>query len=135
MDYVGANRIEYGIIDIGAVEYFNPDGVSETYLETPTEYKLFNAYPNPVSIKANGTNDSITIIYSIDFGNGKNQTNVNISLYDILGRKVAELVNKVQTSGKYKINFTPVNLSAGTYFYTLLVNDNILLTKKLLIIL
>ena len=134
LDYVGANRIEYGIIDIGAVEYFNPDGVSETYLETPAEYKLFNAYPNPVSIKANGANDSITIIYSIDFGNGKNQTNVNISLYDILGRKVAELVNKVQTSGKYKINFTPVNLSAGTYFYTLLVNDNILLTKKLLII-
>jgi hypothetical protein len=134
LDYVGANRIEYGTIDIGAVEYFNPDGVRETNLETPTEYKLFNAYPNPVSLKANGECDSITIGYSIDSSKGKNETNVNISLYDILGRKVATLVNKVQSPGKYKINYVPTNLSAGTYFYTLRVNNNIILTKKLLLI-
>ncbi len=46
-------------------------------------------------------------------------TNVSISIYDILGNKIEELVNKYHEPGEYTVEINPQNLSAGNYLYKL----------------
>ena len=78
-------------------------------------------FPNPF-------NPTTRINYSLsDFGK------VNLSVYNLLGQKVAELVNAEQVTGSYSIDFDAQNLSSGVYFYTLKVN-NFSQTKKMVLI-
>ena len=44
---------------------------------------------------------------------------VNLSVYNTLGQKVAELVNGELAAGTYEYEFTGTNLPSGIYFYTL----------------
>ncbi|MFA7325631.1 MAG: VWA domain-containing protein [Candidatus Kapaibacterium sp.] len=46
-------------------------------------------------------------------------TNVSITIYDILGNKIEELVNKYHEPGEYSIEISPQNLSSGNYLYKL----------------
>ena len=98
----------------------------------PKEYALYQNYPNPF-------NPTTTIKYSIPRRGGqanverdlsrfngselKSALQVQLKVYDILGREVATLVNKVQRPGNYEITFdaTSANqrISSGIYFYKL----------------
>jgi len=71
----------------------------------PKKFCLYQNYPNPF-------NPSTKIRFDIP-----NKEFVNISVYDILGRKVEELINKEKPAGKYELNFDGGNLSSGVYFY------------------
>ena len=74
---------------------------------TPTSYSLSQNYPNPF-------NPSTKIKFTVpstDF--------VNLSVYNTLGQKVAELVNGELAAGTYEYEFTGTNLPSGIYFYTL----------------
>lgn len=73
----------------------------------PLEYSLSQNYPNPF-------NPSTTITYSI-----VHPGNVNISVYNLLGQKVATLINENKTTGTYQIRFNAASLSSGVYFYRL----------------
>ena len=80
----------------------------------PTEFKLEQNYPNPF-------NPSTTIKYSIAKfpllgGDGRGGL-VTIKVYDILGREVTTLVNKVQKPGNYEVKFNASELASGLYFY------------------
>ena len=44
-------------------------------------------------------------------------TTVRLSVYDVLGREVAVLVNEFKTSGSYEVSFSGDNLSTGVYYY------------------
>jgi hypothetical protein len=55
-------------------------------------------------------------------------------VYDILGKEIATLVNANLNPGTYKYNFDSSNLTTGTYFYTLKVNDEYSETKKMMLI-
>jgi hypothetical protein len=44
---------------------------------------------------------------------------VKLKVYDVLGREVAELVNREQKAGIYKVEFDAGQLPSGVYFYTL----------------
>jgi len=86
-----------------------------------TKFSLIQNFPNPF-------NGSTTIRFTIN-----NPGLVNISIYDISGRKVKELVNKHYQIGHYKIQFTPDNsFSSGVYFYKLESRSNQTNIKKLL---
>jgi len=65
---------------------------------------LYQNYPNPFNPS--------TII---KFVNNKSQ-NIKISVYDIMGKKVANLLDKHFSAGSYEINFIPNNLNSGVYF-------------------
>ncbi len=69
--------------------------------------ELYQNYPNPF-------NPTTRVKYSL-----KDEGYVNISLYDITGRLVANLVNEFKVSGNYYLDFnaTKFNLSSGIYFY------------------
>ncbi len=77
----------------------------------PQNYILNQNYPNPF-------NPETTISFGIP-ESGK----VNLSIYDILGRKVAELVNENLPAGNYNHRFNAANFASGVYFYRITVND------------
>ncbi|MGE5436328.1 MAG: T9SS type A sorting domain-containing protein, partial [Syntrophothermus sp.] len=49
--------------------------------------------------------------------------NVKLSVYNILGQEVAQLVNGFLKAGVHKINFDASSLSTGTYFYKITANN------------
>lgn len=71
----------------------------------PNSYSLSQNYPNPF-------NPTTQIQYTIE-----KPGNVSLIVYDILGRKVAELVNGFQQSGKYTVSFDASKLATGVYVY------------------
>ncbi len=70
-------------------------------------FQLFQNYPNPF-------NPSTDIRFEI-----KENANVNLSVYNVLGQKVAELVNSELPAGIHSVSFNASNLSSGIYFYEL----------------
>ncbi|MFH0735356.1 MAG: phosphodiester glycosidase family protein [bacterium] len=84
-------------------------------------FDLEQNYPNPF-------NPSTIINYSI-----MESGLVNISVYNTLGQKVSEILNKTQNPGNYSVNFDAQNLSSGVYFYTLKTN-NFTQTKKMILV-
>lgn len=88
----------------------------------PVEFNLAQNYPNPF-------NPSTVIRYSLS-GNCE----VDLTIYNILGQKVATLVNESQAAGTYSIQFNAGNLSAGMYFYTLKTSDGFSATRKLVLL-
>jgi subtilisin-like proprotein convertase family protein len=87
---------------------------------TPVKYDLSQNYPNPF-------NSSTRINYSIP----KN-SNVELKIYDMLGREVRTLVNEYQNAGNYMVMFNAGELASGVYFYKL-STDKFSETKKMLI--
>lgn len=93
-------------------------GVQNKKDDTPTTFKLVQNYPNPF-------NPTTTIQYSIPqqtTGN-ENYHSVKLIVFDILGRKVATLVNQKQSAGNYKVNFNASYLASGVYYYRLKVGE------------
>lgn len=72
--------------------------------EVAESYNLKECYPNPFN--------SQTII---KFSISKN-TNMNISVYDVTGRKISTLLSGNQTKGEYKINWDAGNFASGIYY-------------------
>ena len=62
------------------------------------------------------------------------QSVVKLEVYDILGQRVAELVNKELTAGTHEVLFNASNLASGVYFYVLNVKDNFLDVKKMILL-
>ena len=74
----------------------------------PAVYALEHNYPNPF-------NPSTKIQYSLP-----ENAKVELAIYDILGRQVAELVNTEQPAGYYEQTFVASHLSSGIYFYRII---------------
>ncbi len=83
-------------------------------------YELKN-YPNPF-------NPTTTIYFTIPKA-GK----VNISVYNLLGQQVAELVNKEMNVGTHKYVFDGSNLTSGIYFYKLESNGYTSVKKMMML--
>ena len=54
-----------------------------------------------------------------------------LSVYDLLGKEVAQLVNEVQQAGSYTATFNAANLTSGVYMYKLEAGSQII-TKKMM---
>ncbi len=84
-------------------------------------YELHQNYPNPF-------NPITTINYELPITNY-----IDLSIYDILGQKVATLVSGQQVAGTYKVNWNASGFASGLYFYKLETPANVLVQKMLLI--
>ena len=89
--------------------------------EMPVTYSLDQNYPNPF-------NPSTQIKYSV-----ANAGNVSLKVYDVLGRQVADLVNKHQDVGNYSVNFNASALSSGIYFYRIESGSFVSVKKMMLV--
>ena len=108
---VGGSRFHYRLKQVdtdGKHEYSNLIEVSII----PNEYSLYQNYPNPF-------NPSTTIRFSI-----KEDNWVNISLYSILGEKVATMIDKQLEMGVHEVELNALNLVSGVYFYKLSAGKN-----------
>ena len=91
-----------GISDVGSIS--SVTGVENEYT-TPAIYRLNQNYPNPFN--------PITIIeYQLP-----KLSQVDLSIYNLFGQKVAILVNKKQTAGIYQIEWDAKDFSSGVYYY------------------
>jgi len=59
--------------------------------------------------------------------------NVSLKVYDVLGREVADLVNKHQDAGHYTVNFNASALSSGIYFYRIESGSFVNVKKMMLV--
>ncbi len=80
-----------------------------------------NNYPNPF-------NPTTTISYSLPEAG-----NVQIKVYDVLGREVAKLVDETKSAGKHTITWNGSSNASGIYFYTITFNNQTLYKKMLMI--
>jgi hypothetical protein len=85
------------------------------------EYTLKQNFPNPF-------NPSTNIIFELP-----EASNIVISIYNMLGQKITELVNDFTQAGVHTIVFNGNSLSSGTYIYTL-ESDKIRLNRKFTLI-
>ncbi len=85
----------------------------------PSEFTLKQNYPNPF-------NPSTNIEYDLPV-----RSFVQLDVYNILGVKVATLVNSMTGAGKHVVTFNPDNLSSGLYIYQL-KTDKLTLSRKML---
>ena len=79
-----------------------------------------SCYPNPFS----GTT---TISYTL-----KRTSNVNITVFDEIGRTIIVLVNQNQTLGNYNIEFDGTNLESGVFYYQF-ISDEQRITNKMIL--
>jgi hypothetical protein len=87
----------------------------------PLTFSLEQNYPNPFNP-----------VTTIRFGLART-VDVNLTLYDILGRRVAVLVNERRDAGVHEVRFDATGLSSGVYFYQLKAGESIQ-TRKLLLV-
>jgi hypothetical protein len=102
--------------------FTTPDPVVSVEDENvPTRYQVFQNYPNPF-------NPSTIIRFTLP-----QHSLVKLEVYDILGQRVAQLVNKELTAGTHEVLFNASNLASGVYFYQLRANGFIE-TKKMILL-
>ena len=97
----------YAVLPNGTVVAFGP-ATSVSEAETvPGEFSLWQNYPNPF-------NPSTRIAFTLPA-----RTDVRLSVYDVVGREVATLVNEVKSEGRHEVEFSAANIASGVYYYTL----------------
>ncbi|VAX16476.1 hypothetical protein MNBD_IGNAVI01-2052, partial [hydrothermal vent metagenome] len=123
-----ANDSSFDQVIRGAYDYFSTTVSVETSKpEVIISFKLEQNYPNPF-------NPSTTIKYSIPAVGSGHAPTVRLTVYDILGREVATLVNKEQKPGNYKVTFDVAELNNGVYFYRINVGNNFIQTRKMILL-
>ncbi|MEX0858901.1 MAG: T9SS type A sorting domain-containing protein [Balneolaceae bacterium] len=95
--------------------------VSNEYNETVRSYRLNQNYPNPF-------NPTTSISFEIP-----EASNVKLNVYNMLGQRVATLVDDIKVAGVHSINFDASNLSSGSYIYRLEVGEKVLTQSMMLI--
>jgi photosystem II stability/assembly factor-like uncharacterized protein len=89
--------------------------------DIPTYCFLEQNYPNPF-------NPNTVIEYTIPY-----PSHVTITVYDLLGRETAKLVDEEKAAGKYKTEFNASNLTSGMYLYQI-KSGSYIRTKKMMVI-
>ena len=68
---------------------------------------------------------------NIEFGLAKN-SRVTLEVYDLLGKKVASLLNDRLPAGYHAVKFDASSLAGGIYYYRL-QTDDFVTTRKLIL--
>jgi len=71
----------------------------------PLVYSLSGAYPNPF-------NSECTIRFTMP-----EKAHVTINVFNVLGQRVAQLINEVRPAGEHTVRFDSKGIGSGTYFY------------------
>ena len=104
-----------------AISHFTPTGVKDVNNKMPVSFSLSQNYPNPF-------NPSTQISFSVPYG-----SNVNITIYDILGNEVTNLINGYYAPGTYKVRWNAQNYASGIYLYKIEAGNFINIKKMVLL--
>jgi hypothetical protein len=103
-------------IDVGPIQ-----DVHLSDIQIPQGFSLGQNYPNPF-------NPTTTIQYDVPFS-----SHIRLEIYDLLGRKVAALVNQTQPAGCHAITWHARNKASGVYYYTMQAGNYTEIKSMLLI--
>jgi hypothetical protein len=100
------------------IKQIDLDGKSETFPEmnvvvgvAPDQLVLAQNYPNPF-------NPTTTIEFALP-----KETHVSLEVYNVIGQRVATLVDETKPTGIYVVPFNASALASGTYFYRLTTKE------------
>lgn len=98
---------------LGLMLFLNPsdptdiDEKGQDALEILPHFIALSCYPNPF-------NNTVRITFSID-----NPSDIDLSVYNLLGQRVASIFKGFRLGGEHRLEWEPVNLAAGIYFLKL----------------
>jgi hypothetical protein len=99
----------------------SPTGVKADENKLPSSFALHQNFPNPF-------NPSTQISFAVPV-----EAQVQLEIYNVLGERVATLVNETRPAGFYTEQFDARNLTSGVYFYRL-HSGGFVQTRKLLLL-
>lgn len=107
------------VVHIDELAFVSGAGLTESVF--PSSFTLHQNYPNPVR--------NVTYIEYEIF----KRDNVNLTVYDLMGKEISTLVNEEKPPGKYIVEWNVKGLPAGVYFYRIKTGADAPLTKKIIV--
>jgi hypothetical protein len=107
-------RVDFPPVTVALSDVAQVDGM-------PTTYDLGQNYPNPF-------NPATNIAYEVP-----KASHVTLEVFNVLGQRVASLVDQEMEAGKYTVEFDGSSISSGIYFYRL-NSDDFTETKKMVMV-
>ncbi len=90
--------------------------------ERPIAFMLEQNYPNPF-------NPSTKIRYTVP-----SRQEVSIEIYDLLGRKVEQLVHELKEPGSYEAEWNADGIASGVYMYRMKAGESVIVVKKMMLV-
>lgn len=103
----------------GSYKYYDLQNAVE--VSAPETYSLAQNYPNPF-------NPTTTIEYSVPVDGF-----VTLAIYNVLGEKIADLVNTNVKAGSYEISFDAGAFASGMYIYRMEAGDFVSIKKMMIL--
>lgn len=119
-DFITDDGFKLIYAGINWILHNGPDAISDDINTVPEEFTLRQNYPNPF-------NPSTEIVFNL-----KQAAQTTLSVFNVLGQKVATLVDKKLTQGQYQVTFDAANLTSGVYFYELKTDNHVQVKKMML---
>ena len=116
------DRLVGAIIDGVQYGHVNSVDIKKENILLKEQVILYPNYPNPF-------NSITTIEYNLPVA-----ANIELIVYDLLGRKIGTIVNSKQTAENYRVEFDGSSLSSGIYLYQLKTNKGVTLYKKMILL-
>jgi len=126
---------------IGGLHYYFPDYIGglqtiesdQIIFEVSVTINISNEMTLPKSIYVaqnypNPLNPTTTIEYSLP-----QRSDIQITIYDLVGRKVTTLVSETQDAGYKSVQWDASNISSGMYFYQIMAGEFVW-TRKMLVL-
>ena len=120
-DINGRIRPQTGNWDVGAYQTDGSTTDISSESAMPNSFILSQNFPNPF-------NPSTDIRFNLPSSNS-----VRLTIYDITGRKVKELLNQDLSAGVHTVNFDASNLASGTYIYRIQAGSFVQSKKMILL--
>lgn len=115
---------------IARISFYEVIGIKQITSAVPGKFSLSQNYPNPF-------NPVTKIKFDLPKSNlilsGAKGLFVRLTVYDILGREIAVLVNKQFQPGSYEVEWNAANYPSGVYFYRL-ETEGISESKKMVLV-
>lgn len=104
------NTIPFTLGPDGSISYEGgslavTDAIVNKTADIPKKFALYQNFPNPF-------NPSTTIRFDVP-----KQSQVRITVFDIMGRQIAELVNKEYNPGTHQVTWNADKFASGIYYY------------------
>jgi hypothetical protein len=99
-----------------------PQGITDQFSGKPGHFILQQNYPNPF-------NPTTAIVYQLSA-----VSQVELSIYNILGQKVVTLVNSRKPAGKHQVKWDASGFAGGVYYYRLSTDGGFVRTRKLVLL-
>jgi hypothetical protein len=97
------------------------DGYVDVEINTPSEYSISSAYPNPFNPTTN-----LTLDLNID-------SDVNVKVFNLMGQLMDVLVDEQMSAGSYSVTWNASSAPSGMYFVKTEVGSNTTVQKIMLL--